>query len=959
MKYYLKLSMIWTLVAGCPLFASNIREKSSPSVALGPEGNLVYQIDKRGNRIPDFSHCGFMGANQSIPNAPIRITVTPAPGDNTLRIQKALDYVASMPIDAQGIRGAVLLKKGRYKISGGLKISASGVVLRGQGMSKNETVLIASVRDRRTLITIAGINNKKVSPGIKHHIKSNSIPIGSNSVRLGSTEGLRIGDRVNVVRPCTVEWINELGMDSFGGGLNNYFAWKPRSRDLIWERIITSITQDTITLDAPLTTAIESRFGGGWVEPYTWPGRISHVGVENLRLVSTFDQDNPKDEEHAWTAVTMENAENAWVRQVTMKHFAGSAVAIWESCKWVTVQDCLSLAPVSEPGGYRRHTFFTMGQLTLFLRCVSENGRHEFSVGYCAAGPNAFVQCQAISALNDSGPIESGASGTLYDMVRIDGNALTLADSGSKGEGIGWSAFNSVLWQCSAAVIRCESPPTAYNWAFGCWGEFEGNGVWTKSNSFIKPLSLYVAQLKDRLDAGFAEQVPLMPFSTSSATRPTVRQAEQWTSVSNKPALQLMDYICDAEHLDPIPINSANIISVDDISAAASLQSGDLKKPGFTKKLSIKNGIITCNGRMLTGDTINPIWWRGSVRPSKAPTFGPAVTRFVPGRTGPGFTDDLDELTDTMLADKQTVLEHNYGLWYDRRRDDHQRVRRMNGNVRPPFYEQPFARSGHGLTWDGLSKYDLTKYNSWYWSRLKKFADLCDQKGLVLLHQNYFQHNILEAGAHWADSPWRSANNINNTGFPEPPPYAGNKRIFMDELFYDVNQPIRRSLHRAYIRKCLDNFSDNTNVIQLIGAEYTGPYHFVKFWLDTIIEWQQETGDNPLIGLSCTKDVQDKVLEDPAYRRVIDVIDIRYWWYQSDGKLYAPKGGQHLAPRQYVRLLNPKRTSFEQVFRAVREYRNKYPDKAVLYSADSSFGRAVLMAGGSIPNIPNITIEDK
>ena len=71
-----------------------------------------------------------------------------------------------------------------------------------------------------------------------------------------------------------------------------------------------------------------------------------------------------------------------------------------------------------------------------------------------------------------------------------------------------------------------------------------------------------------------------------------------------------------------------------------------------------------------------------------------------------------------------------------------------------------------------LSKYDLTKFNPWYWSRLKKFADLADERGLVLFNENYFQHNIIEAGAHWVDCPWRAANNINDTGFPEPPPFV-------------------------------------------------------------------------------------------------------------------------------------------------------------------------------------------
>ncbi len=102
----------------------------------------------------------------------------------------------------------------------------------------------------------------------------------------------------------------------------------------------------------------------------------------------------------------------------------------------------------------------------------------------------------------------------------------------------------------------------------------------------------------------------------------------------------------------------------------------------------------------------------------------------------------------------------------ERRRDDHERIRRMNGDVWPPFYELPFARSGQGIAWDGLSQYDLTQYNQWYWMRLKQFADLAEQQGVYWYSNNISSITFLEAGAHWADFPWRAANNINITGFP-------------------------------------------------------------------------------------------------------------------------------------------------------------------------------------------------
>ena len=109
--------------------------------------------------------------------------------------------------------------------------------------------------------------------------------------------------------------------------------------------------------------------------------------------------------------------------------------------------------------------------------------------------------------------------------------------------------------------------------------------------------------------------------------------------------------------------------------------------------------------------------------------------------------------------------------------------------------------------------------------------------------------------------------------------------------------------------------------------------------------------------MSCTKDVQDAILQNEKLASVVDIIDIRYWHYQADSSVYAPMGGQNLAPRQHARLLKPRKTSFDQVYRAVKEYRLKFPKKAVVYSGDSydQFGWAVLLAGGSLPVLPAAT----
>jgi len=929
------------------VFAANAAPKGPPPIiSVDTNGLLVYDRDEHGNRVPDFSTCGYAGGDRDIPNVPVQVVVSPVNGDETERIQRAIDYVAGLPADASGVRGAVLLLKGRHEISGGLLITNSGVVLRGQGAGENGTVLVAAGLDRRTLVRIVSKGGPIVA-GTSVQIADDYVPVGATGFHVEDASGLKTGDSIRIVRPSTKEWIDRLGANEFGGGEGG--GWKPGSHDLAWDRIVKSVSSNLVTVDAPITTALEKGFGGGYVEGCTWPGRITNVGVENLQLESTFYASNPKDENHSWCAITMESTADAWVRQVTFKHFAGSAVAVYESCQRVTVEDCASFAPVSEDGGYRRNTFFTMGQQTLFLRCCAEHGRHDYSVGNDAAGPNAFVQCEATEALADSGGIESWSSGTLFDLVRIDGNAITLGYRAGNNAGIGWAAANSVLWNCSASVIRCWNPPGAQNWSFGSWASFEGDGVWRESNGFKRPESLYAQQLAERTK----RRASFMSRSAKESTNPSVEEAAELIAASHNPAPQLSDYIAAAKDRDPIPADARNAKSIDGIPIP--------KAAPITKHtISIMNGWIVCDGKLLIGNQTSVGWWRGTIRPDEAASFEPALTRFVPGRVGHGFTDDIDELADDMVARGDVALDQHYGLWYDRRRDDHERIRRINGDVLPPFFEQPFARSGQSLAWDGLSKYDLTKFNSWYWSRLKTFADIADERGLVLLNQSYFQHNIIEAGAHWVDGPWRSANNINNSGFPEPPPFAGDKRIFMAEQFYDETNPARRLLQQNFIRQNLDNFTNNANVIQFTSAEFTGPLHFVQFWLDTIGDWeQQHKNSKPLIALATPKDVQDAILADPKRAAVVDIIAFRYWWMTDKG-VYAPNGGLNLTPRQFQRMDHPGNANDLNLAEMAAEYRGKYPAKAVIGASEqgndlSHTGWAFVCAGGSMPNLSHRT----
>ena len=863
-------------------------------MTLGNDGRLSYLGFEHGDRVPDFSHAGYRGGGMALPVAPAKVRVTPVEGEDGARIQAALNFVATLPPGKDGLRGAVVLEPGRYEVAGQLKITAGGVVLRGSGSGEDGSVLVATGTDRRALIEIAGRDlRRKLGEAVA--VADEVVPVGAIRLRVASAADLRPGMAVAIERPSPAEWIKAMGMDDSPG--RQGYQWRPGALNVTWERSIIALDGDTLTLDAPLTVALEKRFGGGTVEAYVQEGYIKESGVEHLRCESEFDRSNPLDEQHAWNAVDLHALRDGWVADVTAIHFAGSAVQAGAKVSRVTVQDCRSLAPVSERAGYRRMAFHSRGQQVLFLRCVSEEGRNDFTAGYLTPGPTVFLDCEARLSTGFSGSVGSWASGLLFDGVKIDGGSLRLDNLETFNQGVGWAAANSLLWQCSAGVIVCRKPPTAMNWAVAVWAQFVGDGRWSMVSEFARPDSLYRAQLEERNgEAALSALEPrkLVLARADLARIPAVEQA---------------------------------------VPALAARLAEEPERP--ERRLTLQGGKLLIDGRPLSGKQTEVAWWRGRLEPARAKEVGAALTRFAPGRMGTGLTDEPPAVAEAMARAGQVALRHHYGLWYDRRRDDHQMIRRPDAEVWPPFFEQPFARSGQGTAWDGLSRYDLTKYNPWYFGRLRAFATEARHHGLVLINEMYFQHNIIESGAHWVDCPWRPVNNINDTGFTEPPPFTGDT-IKMADAFYDVAHPVRRKLHRAYIRQCLANLADEPNVIHALTAENSGPLHFMEFWLDVIAEWKRETGKRPLIALSAPKDVQDAILADPVRSAVVDVIDLTYWFRTAAGKEFAPAGGQSLAPRQHARLWKNGRPNAESIAAMAREYRQKFPQKAVISGLDQA-----------------------
>ena len=924
-------------------------QSNFPDIIKNKEGKLSLTADNQGNQIPDFSFAGYKASSVAIPNVVIKVFVPHIEGDATTTIQSAIDYVAKLKVDPTGFKGTVLLDKGIFKISGEINIKESGIVLRGSSSGNSGTILLGTSTNRKAIVNISGINNRVFKETTE--IATNYTPLGATVLTLKNATNFKKGDHILINTPITKKWIDLLSMNDFGGE-SGWIGWKADDFVIGADREITNVQGNKITIDAPLTNALDEELSKSSVVNYVWSGRITNSGVENLTLKSDYDTTNPKDEQHRWTGISVENAEDVWVRQVNFEQFAGGAVSILKTAKRITVEDCLALNPISEIASFRRNTFYTEGQQTLFQRCYSEFGYNDFVVGgYATAGPNVFLQCESHLPYSFSGSVGSWATGILFDVAAIDGNAISFKNKEQDARGLGWNAANSVIWETSASKIENYSPPTANNWAFGVWAQWAGNGHWKDVNNHISPRSLFYALLEQRLGK-LPMEAQIMDLGSEPSSSPTIEQATALTAEAYKLNETLKEFITKASKRNPIAVDYAKAKRIDEVKA-------DTVTNTNTDKITLTHGLLTTSKGVITGEVVDVPWWRGSLRESEIAKSRPHITRFVPGHYGVGYTDNLEETVNYLVENNKSAIDHNYGLWYEQRMADHERIRRIDADVWAPFYEQPFDRSGQGIAWDHLSKYDLTRYNAWYWNRLKIFAELAGQKNKILLNEAYFQHNILEAGAHWASSPWRPANNINTTGLPEPPPYAGDKRIFLAEQFYDVKNTDIRKLHVAFIEKNLENFKDNANVLQLISAEYTGPLSFMQFWIDVIANYEKSNQNESKIALSATKDVQDAILNDEVRAKIVDVIDIRYWYYREDGTIYAPEGGKNLAPRQHARKIKTGKETDDQVYRAVREYREKYPEKAVLYSTMGAprFGWPALMAGASLANVPKVELS--
>jgi hypothetical protein len=469
---------------------------SSQWVYADANGKLAYKaLSAKGDRILDFSYAGYMGGGVALPSVPVKQTVSPSGGDDTSPISSAIAAVSALPL-TNGFRGAVLLEAGTFNVSGSLTIGASGVVLRGSGSGAGGTVVNVTGA-ARDFMRVEGSGGETVDAASTTAITNAYVPSGARSFSVTSAAGFSVGDSVVVERPVTAAWVHFMGMDTLGA------TWLAPGTNTSWERTIAAIAGNQVTLDAPLTDALDAQFlqpTGATMSRYSFAGRISRVGLEALRFVISQPRSAAT---NAFFFLKIGAAEDGWVKDVEADNFP-DGVWLTPGVRRFTVENARMVHdPTSFYTSEAPFDFSIKGSEVLVDRSSSSGGD---KIWYLATqneetGPNVVLSFSGNGTRSHVTAHQKWATGLLVDNAHVVGGTF-LGNNGTLGSGEGWSMGWGVAWN-SVSDVRIEQPPGGMNWAIGCTGaELTGispPGVYESQNTPVAIKSLYLAQLCERL----------------------------------------------------------------------------------------------------------------------------------------------------------------------------------------------------------------------------------------------------------------------------------------------------------------------------------------------------------------------------------------------------------------------------------------------------------------------------
>ncbi|KAK8876831.1 hemagglutinin-related protein [Apiospora arundinis] len=453
---------------------------------------------KQGDKLPDFSFCGYHASNDPLPaaNRAATSSLSAGSGDQTKRIQDALDKISSSG------GGVLHLKAGEYQLASGVVVPPK-TSLRGDGPGKTKIQLKDGTKVAFTMGT--KVKGPKVETPVD--ITDKYVPVGSNKVTVKSASGLKAGQSVFIQRAVTQKWVNANGM----GNLGKDKHWLTPKDTVFQPRKIQAISANTVTLDVPLTDQMDSNYMSPKLAPYTPPAASSEMGLEALSITLSpscsghpiSKEGDPKCNGGAALAV-LAWATNIYARDVAIRGY-NNAINIAQNASLITLQG-LTITRDGKTDGSHGYAADIGISGTQVLVIDSSTHVTDEKVDMRAfpvvtqgltAGPNCVVRYSAPQPKMQIQPHAHWAHGFLVDNSSTPTTFINRAGAGS---GHGWAINSGVAWNINDDY-EIQSPPLGTNWGIGCHGGARGkgnNGTMVAEKEAVTPASLFDAQLAAR-----------------------------------------------------------------------------------------------------------------------------------------------------------------------------------------------------------------------------------------------------------------------------------------------------------------------------------------------------------------------------------------------------------------------------------------------------------------------------
>jgi hypothetical protein len=521
-----------------------------------------------GDRIMDFSYAGYMGGGVPFPNTPVRVTLAPVDStdDDTPRIQAAIDQVGAMPADALGLRGAVLLTAGQYRLFGVLNLRVGGVVLRGAGSEMNGTVFDLGPTTHEAF-NVDGTGSWTIGPSVS--ITDAYVPSGTRTFTVADVTGLIPGQRVLVTRTATAPWIEFMSMhDLMRNGAPQ--TWIGAGSSIRTDRTIVGISGNQVTLDAPLSDSMDAAYltpPGGKLAPYTFPTRISQVGIEGFRVIGRPSPQGNK-------LLSMDAVTDSWVKDVYGQDLR-SGLSVGDTAKRITLDGITLNHTYPDLNAAAPGDFGISGTQTLLVRCRSLNASGWFYALTQAtdSGPIVVLDFQG-SGGTAIQPHQRWATGMLTDRAQLSSGAVEYVNRGHLGSGHGWTMGWGVSWN-SRARVNVQRPPGSMNWSIGSVGSIGSSteygsgqpmphGIYESQGTHVSPSSLYLAQLCDRLgpqalaNIGYSNPLPPPTATPTPTVPPTATPTPRPLPPGITPVTPLAGAVTASTHDGNVPGNTVD-----------------------------------------------------------------------------------------------------------------------------------------------------------------------------------------------------------------------------------------------------------------------------------------------------------------------------------------------------------------------------------------------------------------